>query len=129
MKILWKFEHLLQKSKFSIFHNIFKYMIFQGHQTALLRSKGLKELLIPSVTMTHPDPLSSTSAILAFDVNVPLEGKGFSISIYCSPCNIWKNKKRKYDFCVAPLHVYQITESCLTLQIQPFMSDINFARK
>ena len=34
-------EHLLQKSKCSIFHNIFKYMIFQRHQKALLWSKGL----------------------------------------------------------------------------------------
>ena len=34
-------EHLLLKSKCSIFHNIFKYMIFQRHQKALLWSKGL----------------------------------------------------------------------------------------
>ena len=34
-------EHLLQKSKCSIFHNIFKYMIFQKHLKALLWSKGL----------------------------------------------------------------------------------------
>ena len=34
-------EHLLQKSKCSIFHNIFKYMIFQRCQKALLWSKGL----------------------------------------------------------------------------------------
>ena len=35
-------EHLLQKSKCSIFHNIFKYMIFQRRQNGLLMSKGLK---------------------------------------------------------------------------------------
>ena len=35
-------EHLLQKSKCSIFHNIFKYMIFQRHYKALLWSKVLK---------------------------------------------------------------------------------------
>ena len=34
-------EHLLQKSKFSIFHNIFNYMIIQRRQKALLCSKGL----------------------------------------------------------------------------------------
>ena len=34
-------EHLLQKSKCSIFHNIFKYMIFQSSQNALLWGKGL----------------------------------------------------------------------------------------
>ena len=34
-------ERLLQKSKYSIFHNIFKYMIFQRRQKALLWSKGL----------------------------------------------------------------------------------------
>ena len=34
-------EHLLQKSKCSIFHNIFKYMLFQRRQKALLWSKGL----------------------------------------------------------------------------------------
>ena len=41
LKILWKMEHLLQKSKCSIFHNILKYMIFQRHQKALLWSKVL----------------------------------------------------------------------------------------
>ena len=43
MKILWKMEHLLQKNKCSISHNIFKYVIFQRRQKALLwtRSKGL----------------------------------------------------------------------------------------
>ena len=35
-------EHFLQKSKCSIFHNIFKYMIFQRRQMALLWSKGIK---------------------------------------------------------------------------------------
>ena len=34
---------LFQKSKYSIFHNIFKYMIFQRRQKALLWSKGLKQ--------------------------------------------------------------------------------------
>ena len=34
--------YLLQKSKCSIFHNIFKYMIFQRRQKALLWSKGLR---------------------------------------------------------------------------------------
>ena len=44
LKILWKMEHLLFWSKCSIFHNIFKYMIFQRHQfKALIWSKGLKE--------------------------------------------------------------------------------------
>ena len=35
-------EHLLQKSKCSIFHNIFKYIIFQMCRKMLLWSKGLK---------------------------------------------------------------------------------------
>ena len=39
-------EHLLQKSKCSIFHNIFKYMIFQRRQKELLWSKGLKNLAV-----------------------------------------------------------------------------------
>ena len=34
-------EHLLPKSKCSIFHKIFKYMVFQRRQKALLWSKGL----------------------------------------------------------------------------------------
>ena len=34
-------EHLLQKSKCCIFHNIFKYMIFQRRQKELLWSKWL----------------------------------------------------------------------------------------
>ena len=36
-------ENLLQKSKCSIFHNIFKYMIFQRCLKELLWSKRLKE--------------------------------------------------------------------------------------
>ena len=39
--MLCKMEHLLQKSKCSIYHNIFKYMIFQRRQKVLLWSKGL----------------------------------------------------------------------------------------
>ena len=39
--MLWKIEHLLQRSKHSIFHNIFKYFVFQRHQKALSWSKGL----------------------------------------------------------------------------------------
>ena len=35
-------EYLLQMSKCSIFYNIFKYMIFQRRQKALLWSKGLR---------------------------------------------------------------------------------------
>ena len=35
-------ENLLQKSKCSIFHNIFKYMKFQRRRKALLWSKGLR---------------------------------------------------------------------------------------
>ena len=42
-KIIWKMEHLFQKSKCSIFHNIFEYMMFQN---ALLWSKGLNIWLI-----------------------------------------------------------------------------------
>ena len=38
-------EHLLQKSKCSIFHIIFKYIIFQRRHKAFLWSNGLKELL------------------------------------------------------------------------------------
>ena len=43
MKIFWKMEHLLFLSKCSIFHNIFKSMIFQRHQKALLWSNGLTQ--------------------------------------------------------------------------------------
>ena len=39
---IMKMEHLLQMSKCSILHNIFKYMIFLRRQKALLCSKGLK---------------------------------------------------------------------------------------
>ena len=45
IKILWKMEHLLRMSKCSIFHNIFKYMIFQRRPEALLMSKGSNEFL------------------------------------------------------------------------------------
>ena len=36
-------EHLLQRTKHSIFHNIFKYVVFQRRQKELLWSKGLHE--------------------------------------------------------------------------------------
>ena len=43
--ILWKIEHLLQKNKCSIFHNIFKYSIFQRRQKAFMWSKGLTTIV------------------------------------------------------------------------------------
>ena len=39
-------EHLLQKSKCSIFHNIFKDVIFQRRQKALLWSKEIMSFLL-----------------------------------------------------------------------------------
>ena len=44
LKIIWKMEHLLQKSKCSIFYNIFKYMIFQRCQKVLLWSEVLNKI-------------------------------------------------------------------------------------
>ena len=45
----------LQKSKCSIFHNIFKYMIFQRCEKALLWSKGLKaEFPAPQELFKNP---------------------------------------------------------------------------
>ena len=41
LKILWKMEHLLLRSKCSIFHNILKNLTFQRHSKALVWSKGL----------------------------------------------------------------------------------------
>ena len=43
MNILWKMEHSLLRSKCSIFHNILKYIVFQGRQKALSWSKGLMD--------------------------------------------------------------------------------------
>ena len=37
-------EHLLQRSKCSIFHDIFKYIVFQMHQKALLWRKGSRQI-------------------------------------------------------------------------------------
>ena len=42
-------EHLLFLSKCSIFHNIFKYVIFQRRQKALMWSKGLSRIEYSSV--------------------------------------------------------------------------------
>ena len=44
--MLWKIEHLLQKSKCSIFHTIFKNMVFQRRQKALLGGIGLKRITV-----------------------------------------------------------------------------------
>ena len=41
LKILWKMEHLLLRSKCSIFHNIFKNLTFQRRPKVLVWSKGL----------------------------------------------------------------------------------------
>ena len=56
MKIFWKMEHLLQKNKCSIFHNIFKYMIFQTCQRcqkALSLGKGLKCMCMTIMPRSH----------------------------------------------------------------------------
>ena len=48
-------EHLHQKSKCSIFYNIFKYMIFQRRQKALLWGKGLTLQLVIVCTLFKVD--------------------------------------------------------------------------
>ena len=45
--------YLLQKSKCSIFHFIFKYMIFQRRQKAILWSKGLNLCLLVTITFAQ----------------------------------------------------------------------------
>ena len=52
MKILWKMEHLLIRSKSSIFHNIFKSLTFQRCRKALVWSKGLSLYLIKMLFLT-----------------------------------------------------------------------------
>ena len=53
------FEYIMEngafapKSKCSIFHNIFKYVIFQRRQKALLWSKGLRHLLNTDTDLTY----------------------------------------------------------------------------
>ena len=42
-------EHLLQKRKCSIFHNIFKY-IFQRHQKELLWSKKIRDISVYKIS-------------------------------------------------------------------------------
>ena len=49
LKIFWKMEHLLQMSKCSIFHNIFKYMIFQRRQRHYYGVEGYMPLSLPAV--------------------------------------------------------------------------------
>ena len=44
-------ENLLQKRKCSIFHNNFKYMIFQRRQKSFIWSKGWSEFLLLCVTL------------------------------------------------------------------------------
>ena len=69
---LWKMEHLLQKSKCSIFHNIFEYMIFQRPQKALSWSKGLhitfsKLYSILSINSLDPGQLASSEKMFEND--------------------------------------------------------------
>ena len=52
-EILWKMKHLLQKSKCSIFHNIFTNMIFQRRQKELLWCKGLTDVDKPNFRVNH----------------------------------------------------------------------------
>ena len=49
-------ERLLQKSKCFIFHNIFKYMVFQRRQKAVLWSKGLTKNQYPQKTTDIDKP-------------------------------------------------------------------------
>ena len=56
-------EHLLQKSKCSIFPNIFKHMIFQRHQKALLWSKGLKAVW-KLISWHHKKPAVRSGSLL-----------------------------------------------------------------
>ena len=53
LKLLRKIEHMLHRSKCSISHNIFKYMIFQRRQKELLWSKWLRNSLLHSHGHCH----------------------------------------------------------------------------
>ena len=57
-------EHLLQKSNYmySIFHNIFKYMMCQRRQKALLWSKGLNVYILLQ-TVINSDEIWQNAAI------------------------------------------------------------------
>ena len=46
LKILWKMEHLLLRSKCCIFHNILNNLTFQRHPKALVWIKGLSNNMI-----------------------------------------------------------------------------------
>ena len=67
-------EHLLKKSKCSIFHNfiIFNYMIFQRRQKALLWSKGFVKILMIRCSKVIIKSYSKLMALLMieFDHNI-----------------------------------------------------------
>ena len=54
LKILWKMEHLLLRSKCSFLHNIFQNLTFQRRPKALVWSKGLN---------THSDIFSRARGV------------------------------------------------------------------
>ena len=46
-------EHLLFRSKCSIFHNIFKYMIFQRPQKAFIMENGLRQVFKVALRISY----------------------------------------------------------------------------
>ena len=76
LKILWQMEHLLQKSKCSSFHNIFKCMIFQWHlKKALSMGKGLRAFLqfqwLNFCKKTAVDYFQKSSFLLPYEILRP----------------------------------------------------------
>ena len=57
--MFWKMEHMLQKSECSIFHNIYKYMIFQKRQKVLLWSEGLKTRVTGMIVCIYDQSIES----------------------------------------------------------------------
>ena len=109
MKILWKMEHLLFWSKCSIFHNSFKYMIFQRCQKVLLWSKRVNNFYLfanrgavmiwkPKVTPMselRPNELHTIQSATGDEVQVSqrtsLARQHQDVSYSICPIFIWSN--------------------------------------
>ena len=88
-------EHLILKGKCSLFHNIFKYKIFQRHQKALLWSKGLKEskLNYPILAFIEDCPDISVVEEVQEDVT------GSKVSVRSASKDNIKDNTEKVPFC------------------------------
>ena len=88
-------EHLFQKSQCSICHNIYKYMIFQRRQKALLWSNGFNAY-ISVYNITDKGQIKSRLKVLQYLTEIKGHKKG--LTFIHQFCFTEINNKYEYPF-------------------------------